>query len=133
MVQKPPVGVWKINWDAAISKETDRMGVGVVIRDATGRVLAARTKVILYITDPAAAEALAAWDAVVLAREMGGRWILLEGDSSVIVSALGAREPSHRNYGQILNDIKSLFSHFSLVEVQHVRRSANRVAHVRVG
>lgn len=64
---KPHEGVWKINWDAAISKETERMGVGVVIRDDIGRVLAARMKVILYITDPAAAEALAAWEAVVLA------------------------------------------------------------------
>jgi hypothetical protein len=29
---KPSLGVWKINWDAAISKEMNRMGVGVVIR-----------------------------------------------------------------------------------------------------
>lgn len=106
------------------------MGVGVVIRDATGRVLAARTMVILYITDPTAVEALAAWDVVVLAQEVGGSRILLEGNSSVIVSALGAREPSLRAYGQILNNIESMFSHFSLVEVQHVSRSANRAAHV---
>jgi ribonuclease HI len=106
------------------------MGVGVVIRDATGRVLAARTKVTPHITEPASAEALAVWEAVVLAREVGGSRILLEGDSSVIVSALGAREPSLRVYGQILNDTKSMFSHFLSVEVHHVRRSANQVAHV---
>jgi ribonuclease HI len=93
---KPHLGVWKINWDAAISKEMDRMGVGVVIRDAAGLVMAARTKVILYITDPTAAEALAVWEAVVLAREVGASQILLEGDSSVIVSVLGMRESSLR-------------------------------------
>jgi hypothetical protein len=127
---KPPFGAWKINWDAAISKEMDRMGDGVVIRDVAGLVMAARTKVILYITDPAAAEALAVWEAVVLAREVGGSRILLEGDSSVIVSTLGTRESSLRVYGQILDDIKSQFSFFLSVEVKHVRRNANRVAHV---
>jgi hypothetical protein len=49
---------------------------------------------------------------------------------SVIVSALGTRESSFRVYGQILDDIKSQFSFFSSVEVKHVRRNANRVAHV---
>jgi len=127
---RPPPDVWKINWDAAISKEKDRMGVGVIIRDVTGRVLAARTKVTPHITEPATAEALAAWEAVVLARELGGSRILLEGDSSIIVSALGVREPSFRVYGQILNDTKSLFSHFLSVEVHHVRRSANQAAHL---
>lgn len=65
---------------------------------------------ILYITDLGVAEALAAWEAVVLAREVGGSQIVLEGDSSVIVSALGTRESSFRVYGQILDDIKSQFS-----------------------
>jgi len=127
---KPSLGVGKINWDAAISKETDKMGVRVVIRDGNGLVVAARTKVIPYIIDLAAAEAIAAGEAVVLAQDVGGSRILLEGDSLVIVLALGARDSSFRVYGQVLDDIKSLFSYFSLVEVQHIRRNANWVAHV---
>jgi PII-like signaling protein len=130
---KRPLGVWKIKWDAAISKEMDRMGVGVIIRDAAGLVMATRTKVILYITNPAAAEALDAWEAVVLAQEVGGSRILLEGDSPVIVSALGTRESSLRVYDQILDDIKSQLSLFSSVEVKHVRRNAIRMAHICIG
>jgi hypothetical protein len=35
--------IWKINWDAAISKELEKMGVGLLIQDVDGRVVAART------------------------------------------------------------------------------------------
>jgi hypothetical protein len=36
--KKPPGGLWKINCDAAINKDTMRMGVGIVIRDEGGRL-----------------------------------------------------------------------------------------------
>jgi hypothetical protein len=68
---KPPTGSWKINWDAAISKEMKKMGVGVVIWDVDGRVVAAQTKVVPYITDPLAAESLATWYAVLLGIDRG--------------------------------------------------------------
>jgi hypothetical protein len=54
------------------------MGVGVIIRDDKGSVVAAQSKVIPFIFDSTSAEVLAAWHAVLLAREVGGmRWFLL--------------------------------------------------------
>jgi hypothetical protein len=55
---KPPPSSWKINWDVAISKTLKKMGLGVIIRDEDGRVVAARSKVVSYITDPDAAESV---------------------------------------------------------------------------
>lgn len=63
-------------------------------------------------------------------REMGANRIVLEGDSMVVVSALRASESCNRNFGQLIDVIKSYFSHFSAVEVNHVRREANMAAHV---
>jgi hypothetical protein len=39
--KKPPYGVVKLNWDAAINVEVQMMGLGIVARDHTGQVLAA--------------------------------------------------------------------------------------------
>lgn len=106
------------------------MSVGVVIRDDLGRVVAAQSKVIPLITDPTSAEAVAAWHAVLLGREVGGVRLLLEGDSAEVVSALNGEDPCHRMYGQLIEDIKSYFAHFSSVKVRHVQREANKAAHI---
>jgi predicted TIM-barrel fold metal-dependent hydrolase len=69
--QKPPVGIMKINWDAALHKENKHMGVGVVIRDDKGDVVVALSKIVPYIVDPLTAETVAVWHAARLACEMG--------------------------------------------------------------
>jgi hypothetical protein len=46
----PSTGWLKCNWDAALHKEGKRMGVGVLIRDAQGNVVAALAKTIPCIT-----------------------------------------------------------------------------------
>ena len=38
--QPPPRGTMKLNWDEAIDKNNKLMGVGVVVRDSTGGVVA---------------------------------------------------------------------------------------------
>jgi hypothetical protein len=65
------------------------MGVGVVVRDCGGQVVAAALgTVIPFIIDPSTTEALGAWRVVSLCREIGYSKLVLEGDYSVVVSAL---------------------------------------------
>jgi hypothetical protein len=80
---KPSVGKWKINWNVAINKSTMKMGIGVVIRDEEGSMVAASARTIPYILDPPSAEAMGAWAAVLLGRDVGGTTIILEGDSII--------------------------------------------------
>lgn len=129
-LSKPPQGWWKISWDAAIDKEARRMGIGAVIRDGNRTVVAARVSFLPYIDDPSAAEALAAWYAVKLGREMGGTCIIIEGDSMEVVMALRKSRYSYQNYGHLLEDIATSLSFFQSVQVAHVRCDANKVAHV---
>jgi hypothetical protein len=128
--QKPPNGRWKINWDAAIHKEAMQMGVGVIIRDEFGSVVAAQSKLFPFITDPTTADVVAASFAVLLDREVGGRQIILEGDSSVVVSALKEEGSCSRVYGQLVDDIKAVLAHFLIVEIVYVQRDLNKGAHV---
>lgn len=101
-----------------------------MIRDAEGRVVAAQAKFFPYIIDPHSAEAVSAWYAVQLGREVGGESIILEGDSLEVVSALQRKDSNYQVFGHLLADIQAFFSHFISVEVVHVRRDANKAAHV---
>jgi hypothetical protein len=128
--EKPQEGRWKINWDAAIDKQTLKIGIGIVIRDFDGSVVVARAKFLPYIIDPPTAEAVAAWYAVSLGREVRGVSIILEDDSLEVVSALRKKDSGNRVFGHLLDDTKACFSHFSSVDVMHVRRNANNAARV---
>jgi hypothetical protein len=55
------MGFVKINWDAALDKKKKLMGVGVVVRNSIGGVLAMQCSTRPYINDPIVAEAIAFW------------------------------------------------------------------------
>jgi hypothetical protein len=86
--KKPPHGVIKLNWDAAIDKNNQRMGIGIIARDHNGNIVAAFVATRLYITDPSSAEALAAWKMAELCVVLGLNNVLLEGDSLEVVKGV---------------------------------------------
>ena len=65
------LGWHKVNWDAALGVQSGRMGLGVVIRDHMGRLVAARSLSRQGGLDPDAAEAMAALLATQTAHELG--------------------------------------------------------------
>jgi hypothetical protein len=69
----------KVNWDVAIAQGENWMGVGIIIRDEKGNVIAATSKPVMATHDPATAEALAALRVVEFYREVGAFDINLEG------------------------------------------------------
>lgn len=57
--------------DTAVDQAGMNMGVGIVIRDAEGGIVAARAHQIPFIVDPLMAKAIAAWHAITFGREVG--------------------------------------------------------------
>jgi ribonuclease HI len=106
------------------------MGIGIVIRDAVGQVIAAKALMIPYVIDPAGAEAIAAWHAICFGRDMGGSRVILEGDSKVVALALSRRSHCNQANGFLIEDSWTMFSFFNSVEVSHVKREANKATHV---
>jgi ribonuclease HI len=102
----PRAGWLKANWDAALNNTSRKMGIGVVVRNESGEVVAALAKVIPFVEDPTAAEAIAAWHAVNLCVDRGFHQVVLERDSQIVVSALNQTSPSWSSYGQLLEDTK---------------------------
>jgi ribonuclease HI len=106
-----------------------KMGVGVIIRDAEGLVVASLCSTVPSITDPPTAEAIAAWKAAELCHALGLQRVILEGDALAIVQGLRQEAPSWCQYGLLLEDTRSILNSLPFWKVTHVRREANGAAH----
>jgi ribonuclease HI len=127
--QPPPVGHVKINWDASISKQHHKMGVGIVVRDHAGKALVMACATKEFVNNPTMAEAVGAWLAVDLAKRLDLRNVLLEGDALEVVEAITKEGNCWTVYGQVVNDIKEELRTWQGWAFQHVSRRANGVAH----
>jgi hypothetical protein len=90
----PPQNTYKVNWDAALDSVNQRMGVGVIVRDHMGRVIAARSTTVEFSSEPVVAEAIAALHAAEFSRDLGLPKIILEGDSLQVVNAVQDTGPT---------------------------------------
>jgi ribonuclease HI len=126
---KPPDGIFKVNWDAALAMDKSGIGVGVIIRDGNGLVTAALSRTVNVRMDPTTAEATAALHAVELCRDVGVQNLILEGDSLAVVKAIESRAQTNHYYGQIIEDIRVVLSSRRSWSVRHTKREANGAAH----
>ena len=80
--------MWKTNFDGAMFLESDQAGIGVVVRNQAGQVMAALLERIQKPDSVEILEALAARRAVQFTLELGFKQSVFEGDSEVIIKAL---------------------------------------------
>ena len=67
----PPLGTFKINFDGAIFPVEKKSGIGVVIRDSRGLVIASCSKVVHQVLGASEVEAMAATWALSFAADVG--------------------------------------------------------------
>ena len=84
----PPIGFVKPNFDGANSDVSRLSGVGVLIRDSDGAVLASCAEKIDQVYKAEDTEALAALKALTFAHELGFHNVVLEGDALSLIYAL---------------------------------------------
>ena len=72
---------------------------------------------------------LATCRALVFAKELGFDRVIVEGDSANTITSINGGQMDLSAMGHVLLDIKSLFSCFSYISVQHINREGNCVAH----
>ncbi|XP_059450984.1 uncharacterized protein LOC132181765 [Corylus avellana] len=123
----PPPEFVKCNWDAAIDLAGKRMGVGIVIRNHVGEVVAAQCSTRPYIVDPMTAEAIAVWTVALFIRSLGVENVKLEGDSLRVVRGLQGDEKCWASVGHLLDDTKLTLGSCRSWQVVHVWREANSV------
>ena len=72
----------------------NKSGIGVVIRDSSGLVIASCSKLLPQAYHASEVEALAAMQALVFAQEVGVSKAILEGDSAMLMKTLTCAEVS---------------------------------------
>ena len=118
MNQQPKKPVWKplnprqvkTNFDGPIFEDLLEAGIGVIIRNSKGEVLAALSKRIPTPSSVVILESFAARRAVQFIHEIGLRSSIFKGDSTTSISALRGRTFLHSSSGHLIKDILSLTS-----------------------
>ena len=80
--------VVKINFDGAMCPKKKKAGIGVVVGDVNGLVLASCAKIKHQPYKAVEIESLAAATTLSLATDFGFRRVILEGDSMEVIQAL---------------------------------------------
>ena len=109
--------------------ESEEAGIGVVIRNCKGELMAALSEKIQKPQSVVALDMLAARRATLFACECGFQQLSFEGDSKLVIKALGHGEMQHSSVGHILKDTMSYVSSFQSYSFSHVGRQGNFVAH----
>ena len=123
----PNPNSFKANFDGAVFNSSNSAGIGVIIRDSNGEVIAAMFERIRLPTTVLEVEMLACRRAVTFAIEVGIQDIPFEGDSLTVIRAINSGGASEAPYDNLLEDILVSVSSFSLVVFEHVKRTCNRV------
>ncbi|KAF5441962.1 hypothetical protein F2P56_037084 [Juglans regia] len=119
----------KANWDAAIDKANSRVGIGVIVRNSEGAIMASLCSSMDLFPDPLLGEAIAARRASSFCADLGFQHVILEGDSLLVVKAIQNKEDSWSDSGLVIRDIKILLSKFLSWSILHVHREVNVIAH----
>lgn len=125
----PPPGYVKVNVDGASSIDGSGIsGVGVIIRDEMGGVVAALCKALPlhYPTDWT--ELFAMEQGVLLAQEMNLSNVIFEFDAISVIRAV-SQALNGGLMGHLIQGIQLARSSFSCCSFQHVKRDCNRAAH----
>ena len=127
--EPPPPPLLKINFDGAVFKEKGEAGIGVVVRDSHGMVIASLAEKIQLPSSSDEVEALAAVRVATLAMNLNLPSFIVEGDSDVVISALRKEEESFSSFGHLISSIKHYLHSCSCISFSHTRRSGNSIAH----
>ena len=116
--------MFKLNFDAVMFSELRFSGVGAMIRNEKGEVMAAMSARGPQVGESAVVEIIACRRALEFAGEAGFTDLVVEGDNLSVMKSLAASWLGH-----IIQDIKGLTRSLRNVSFSYVRRATNSVAH----
>ncbi|KAF5452039.1 hypothetical protein F2P56_027079 [Juglans regia] len=106
------------------------MGLGVVLRNENGEVLACASSRKVPALDSSIVETVALWFAVELCMDLGFNRVTFEGDAQLVVKTVNSEEEDLSYGGHIIEDIKTILKRSNAWVVQFIGRKGNNVAHL---
>uniref|UniRef100_A0A0E0HD29 Uncharacterized protein n=1 Tax=Oryza nivara TaxID=4536 RepID=A0A0E0HD29_ORYNI len=126
---RPPPGWHKLNFDGSVFHDGSRQAsIGGVIRGCDGGVVLAFAETTEH-RGVGVVEARAMMRGLRLALSCGVERLVVEGDDLVLVELLRGEKPHTRIPAAMHEEILSLLRRFAEVEVRHIYREGNSVAH----
>ncbi|KAF4380216.1 hypothetical protein F8388_016227 [Cannabis sativa] len=127
--EPPPMGTLKLNVDGAVSSHRNKTGGGAIVRDSTGRVIAARAFSRSRQMQPKVAEGWALLEGLKWSFENGINVNYVEVDCRNLLTDLQSTDGILSSYGAIINAIRRMLSLLPTVSLHHTRRKGNTGAH----
>ena len=126
----PPVEeYYKVNFDGAVFRDEEKAGIGVIIRNSQGMVMASLSQKISLPQTVVELETLAATRAMEFSIELGFSKVIIEGDSETVIKALQDNSPSLAPFGLLIRDAQEAANLLNCISFAHVGRNGNFVAH----
>nr|POE92734.1 hypothetical protein CFP56_17827 [Quercus suber] len=104
----PPWPKLKVNFNGTMFRENQCAGVGVIVLNAEGNVLASMAKCFHLPFSVVAMEVIAAKKALQFTKDLGFSSIILEGDSTIAIEGLKSKNSSLNEYGHLLIEAKEV-------------------------
>ena len=119
----------KSNFDGAMFGESDQEGLGVVISNFEGQVMAVLSEKIQKPHLVLSVGLLVARRVITFCIEMGFQNSIFEGDSEFIINSLWGKGSVNSQDGHIVQDILSYANSLQSFSFSHVNRQGNAIAH----
>ena len=103
----PPTDCFKVNFDGATFPKMSKAGLGVVIRNCQGNVMASLSEQAPIPFSLDIVEAMATARVISFAQELGIQPFILEGDSEAMIKTFMAAEDSLSSFNHIISLAKS--------------------------
>lgn len=107
----------------------NKSGIGVVIWNSQGLVLASLSQKVQQVFSPSEVEALVAKRAIQFTSKLDITSAVLEGDSQVLMLSLQSGAEFLTPYGLLLEDVRLVSNSFNELCYFHDKRKSNKIAY----
>ncbi|KAK9180484.1 hypothetical protein WN943_029693 [Citrus x changshan-huyou] len=125
----PPENIFKINVDVAINTKNQIAGVGAVIRDSNGKIIAAGINQIHLKGPVSLVEAETVQWGLQLAKEADLTSLIIKSDCLEVVQLVNNTKGSRTEIFWTILEIRNQLKGFQKVVVHHIPRQCNAYAH----
>ena len=125
---RPFVGRLKLNSDVAMLKDPTEVGVGMVLHDSDGLLVACKSVFFTVLLPVKEAEAAGLREGLQWLLELHHFEVDVELDAKIMVNAFHSEPLAIDEFGCIISDCRGLVAN-SYFSIQFVKRQANRSAH----
>ncbi|XP_042954577.1 uncharacterized protein LOC122290987 [Carya illinoinensis] len=127
--EKPVGNCCKVNFDAALDMVNKKIGLGIIVRNNAGDIMAAVCTPRKLVVSPFLVECHALWRSMEVCRELGFWDIILEGDAKNVIDRVNSATEDESEWGQIITDLKTVLGRCDGWSLNFIHREKNGVAH----